>query len=185
VEQVTWYDAVEFCNKLSSADGLQQVYTISGRTPATGYPITSATVTADFTKSGYRLPTEAQWEYAARAGTMTTFYWGNASDDPTAEQYAWYSANSGNTTHGVGQKLPNAWGLYDMAGDVCQWCWDWYADNYPTVAQTDPTGPASGAYRVFRGACWIIPSRGLTSAFRSAVDPNYQYSGIGFRVVAP
>jgi len=186
VEQVTWFDAVEFCNELSSADGLQQVYTISDRTPTTGYPITAATVTADFTKSGYRLPTEAQWEYAARAGTTSTYYWGNAHDAPTMEQYAWYSANSGDTTHGVGQKLPNAWGLYDMAGDVCQWCWDWYDTTYPTVAQTDPTGPASGTARTAHGGCYGDTYQNLTIAFRGmGASPDLWSPGLGFRVVAP
>jgi len=184
VEQVTWYDAVEFCNGLSSADGLQQVYTISGRTPATGYSITAATVTADFTKSGYRLPTEAQWEYAARAGTTTTYYWGNASDDPTLKKYAWYAANSGSATHSVGQKLPNAWGLYDMVGNVWQWCWDWY-DTYPTEPQTDPTGPSSGTSRILRGGCWGNSSSRLRSANRGGNDPYNVDSGVGFRVVAP
>ena len=186
VEQVTWYDAVEFCNKLSSSAGLTPVYTITGRTPATGYPITSATVTADFTQNGYRLPTEAQWEYACRAGTTTTFFWGNTSGDPdaTTESYAWYASNSNNTTHGVGQKLPNPWGLYDIVGDVWQWCWDWFG-TYPTGPQTNPIGPSSGTDRVIRGGSWYNSSGGLASAYRYYDDPNYEYNTIGFRVAAP
>ena len=186
VEGVTWYDAVEFCNKLSTANGLSPVYTITGRTPATGYPIMSATVTADFTQSGYRLPTEAQWEYACRAGTTTTYFWGNTSGDPdtTTESYAWYLSNSSNTTHGVGQKLPNPWGLYDIVGDVSQWCWDWYG-TYPSTAQTNPTGPSSGTYRVLRGGDFESYSDNLASAHRSDNDPDFEYGAVGFRVCAP
>jgi len=186
VEEVTWYDAVEFCNKLSTAGGLTPVYTITGRTPATGYPIVSATVSATWTNNGYRLPTEAQWEYACRAGTATTYFWGNTSGDPdaTTETYAWYASNSNNTTHGVGQKLPNPWGLYDIVGDVCQWCWDWYG-SYSSGAQTDPTGPSSGTYRVTRGGCWGGSSNILASAFRSYLIPCGGNFGIGFRVCAP
>ena len=184
VEMVTWYDAVEFCNKQSTKDGLTPVYTISGRTPASGYPITSATVSATVGNTGYRLPTEAQWEYAARAGTTTSNYWGNAADDATVSQYAWYTYNSGSKTHAVGQKLPNSFGLYDMAGNVMQWCWDWYG-TYPSGAQTDPTGLSSGTYRVNRGGSWSYSSDILTSASRGSGLPNYQYISIGFRVCAP
>ena len=183
VEMVTWFDAVEFCNKLSTADGLAPVYSITGRTPASGYPITSATVSATWTNSGYRLPTEAQWEYAARAGTTTTYYWGNDSSDATVGQYAWYSTNAGKT-HAVGQKLPNAWGLYDMAGNVWQWVWDW-SGIYPSGAQTDPTGPSSGQYRVNRGGSWFNSSDFLGTAYRNFSYPYNQYYTVGFRVVAP
>ena len=185
VEQVTWYDALEFCNKLSAADGLVSVYTITGRTPASGYPITSATVSATWANSGFRLPTEAQWEYAARAGTTTTYYWGNDSSDATVGQYAWYSTNSSSKTHAVGQKLPNTWGLYDMAGNVWQWCWDW-SGSYPSGAQTDPIGPSSGLKRMHRGGSLSDSSNILPTAYRLSISyPNYQDFSIGFRVVAP
>ena len=185
VERVSWHDAVEFCNRLSAKDGLSPVYTISGRTPNFGYPITRATVNADFTASGYRLPTEAQWEYAARAGTTTTtYYWGNASDDATVGQYAWFVDNSGGTTHAVGQKLPNAFGLYDMAGNIWQWCWDWYG-TYPSGSQTDPTGASSGTNRVIRGGSWRDLLYKLSPSYRLGYMPYYQDGNIGFRVVAP
>lgn len=186
VESVTWYDAVEFCNKLSISTGLTPVYSITVRTPATGYPITSATVTADLTQNGYRLPTEAQWEYACRAGTTTTYFWGDTSGDPdvTTETYAWYFSNSNGTTHGVGQKLPNPWGLYDIVGDVYQWCWDLYGP-YPSGPQTNPTGPGSGPGPDFRGGAWGWPSSSLASDYRYAMPNPYHENGIGIRVVAP
>jgi formylglycine-generating enzyme required for sulfatase activity len=186
VELVSWFDAVEYCNKLSTAEGLTPVYTISGRSPGTGYPITSATVSATWTNNGYRLPTEAEWEYAARAGSTTAYYWGDASDDATVALYAWFSSNSNNKTHAVGQKLPNAFGLYDMVGNVFQWCWDLYG-NYPSSAQTDPKGAVSGTSRVSRGWSYYFPAFYLTL---TADNRNYASPGgplnmhVGFRVVA-
>jgi uncharacterized repeat protein (TIGR02543 family) len=180
VEMVTWYDAVEFCNKLSQLEGLTPVYTISGRTPATGYPITGATVTANLSTNGFRLPTEAQWEYACRAGTTTAF--NNGAD--VNEDTVWYNENSGNMTHEVGNKLKNAWGLYDMHGNVWEWCWDWFG-NYTSGAQTNPTGASSGVTRVNRGGSWYSSAQGIRSACRNADLPSSQYGNLGFRVVRP
>jgi formylglycine-generating enzyme required for sulfatase activity len=178
VEYVTWYDTVEFCNKLSVLEGLQEVYTISGRTPASGYPITNATVTADFTKNGYRLPTEAQWEYACRAGTTTAYNTGDTISDNTG----WYTSNSGSKTHHVGLKPANAWGLEDMHGNVWEWCWDWYG-LYASGAQTNPTGASSGTERVVRGGSWSGSADNLRSASRGSDDPSDRYSRTGFRLV--
>jgi formylglycine-generating enzyme required for sulfatase activity len=164
VECVTWFDAVEFCNKLSGFEGLAPVYTITGRMPASGYPITNVAVTADFTKNGYHLPIEAQWEYACRAGTTTAWFHGDM--EPGLENCAWYDANSGDKTHEVGKKTANAFGLYDMHGNVWEWCWDRYGE-YPTGTETDPTGGAvSGANRVGRGGSWHNSAEGMRSAFR-------------------
>jgi formylglycine-generating enzyme required for sulfatase activity len=173
VEQVTWYDAVEFCNKLSQFEGLTPVYTIRGRTPSEGYPVTNATVTADLSKNGYRLPTEAQWEYACRAGTKTAYYTGASISYDTG----WYNANSGNTTHQVGKKLPNDWGLYDMHGNVWEWCGDQFSDYL--------TGATLGDTRVNRGGSWYSSPESLRSACRNADLPSTQFANLGFRVVRP
>ncbi|NLA39788.1 MAG: SUMF1/EgtB/PvdO family nonheme iron enzyme, partial [Methanomicrobiales archaeon] len=128
---VTWYNAVEFCNKLSEKAGLQKVYTISG-----------TSVRADFTKSGYRLPTEAEWEYAARSGGREDRKWSGTNTEGELGNYAWYDSNSGNKTHPVGTKKANDLGIYDMSGNVYEWCWDWKG-NYSSFSQTNPTGPST------------------------------------------
>jgi len=180
VERVTWFDAIEFCNKLSEQEGLTPVYTITNRNPTTGYPITDATVTAIWSNNGYRLPTEAQWEYACRAGTMTDWYF--SDEESKLDSYAWYDNNSSNRTHQVGVKLPNAWGLYDMHGNVWEWCWDWYGD-YPAGAQSDPMGASSGTDRVLRGGSWSSSAGGTRSASRGCMNPAYELIDVGFRVV--
>jgi len=182
VEYVTWYDAVEFCNKLSETEELTPVYTITGRTPEVGYPITSATVTVNWEADGYRLPTEAQWEYACRAGSTTNWYFGN--NESELGNYAWYSANSNSRTHEVGKKLPNAFGLYDMHGNVWEWCWDWYGD-YPTTDQVDYKGAVSGSGRVVRGGCWYDSAGYTLSSLRYYNNPFVRNSSFGFRVVRP
>jgi formylglycine-generating enzyme required for sulfatase activity len=161
VEQVSWYDATNYCAKLTAAERA------AGRLPA-GYV--------------YRLPTEAEWEYACRATTATRFSWG---DDPGYSQlgkYAWYSSNSGNTTHAVGLKQPNPWGLYDMAGNVFEWCLDWYG-TYPGGSVTDPKGPDSGSNRVIRGGSWNLDGRYCRSANRYSYTPDSRPYDIGFRAV--
>ena len=184
VECVTWYDAIEFCNKLSELEGLTPAYTITGRNPASGYPITNAAVTANWNNNGYRLPTEAQWEYAASAGTTTIWHFGDASYQ--LSYYAWYSAYSTNKlTHEVGKKLPNAWGLYDMYGNVMEWCWDLYG-GYPSTNQTDYTGPNSGGNRIVRGGNWDSSMEIARSAARGQGAPDYRGSdSCGLRVVRP
>jgi formylglycine-generating enzyme required for sulfatase activity len=182
VECVTWYDAVEFCNKLSVKEGLTPVYTITEREPATGYPIIDADVTADWSANGYRLPTEAQWEYACRAGTTTAYNTGATITNNTG----WYANNSGDRTHKVGEKPANKWGLYDMHGNVYEWCWDWYsATYYSSSPAQNPTGPVSGGNRVDRGGSFVSSGQYLRSAYRDYFDPSDLSGDIGFRIVRP
>jgi len=189
VQQVSWYDSLVFCNKLSILEGKTPVYTISGSTDPnswgavpTAINTTWDSVTQNLSANGYRLPTEAEWEYAYRAGTTTTYHWGTASDDTTVSQYAWSIGNALNTTHPGGNKLPNAFGLYDMSGNVWEWCWDWIG-VYPSGAQTDPTGAATGAYRIIRGGGWSSPVNNLSATIRNYIYPNDKFNIIGFRVV--
>lgn len=169
VEQVSWYDAVNFCNKLSEMEGLQKVYTING-----------TDVRADFSRNGYRLPTEAEWEYAARGGASSKNYKYAGSND--VGQVAWYGDNSGRMTHAVGTKAPNGLGLYDMSGNVFEWCWDWYG-RYRSNQQTDPAGSSSGTSRVRRGGCWYNEAVILRVASRGDSTLSSRYSNLGFRVV--
>ncbi len=128
-----------------------------------------------------RLPTEAEWEYACRAGAATRFNTGDGDDD--LARAAWYKATSGGTTHPVGQKTPNAWGLHDMRGNVWEWCQDWYGP-YPAGSVTNPAGPPSGPGRVMRGASWTSSFQGyLHSACRGNSDPSFSLDTYGFRVV--
>jgi TonB family protein len=150
---VSWNDAKAFCAWVNKTQ------TEAGRLPA-GYE--------------YTLPTEAQWEYACRAGT-TEAYAGNL------DSMGWYGQNSGNTTHPVGQKQPNAWGLYDMHGNVCEWCADWYGD-YPGGNVTDPPGPSSGSFRVSRGGGWDEGAADCRSAYRGRGGPGVRIVFRGFRL---
>jgi formylglycine-generating enzyme required for sulfatase activity len=173
VENVSWYDAVKYCNTLSLLSGLTVVYDTS-------------TWTADFSKTGYRVPTEAQWEYTCRAGSSTEFWWGGDTNGMGAR--AWSNYNSGNTTHPVATKLANVYGLYDMVGDVWEWCNDWYGD-YSADSATDPTGAASGTHRVLHGGSWSNEIIDYSGAFRSAARnptvPDTWVDYNGFRIALP
>ena len=194
VYYVSWHNAIVFCNKLSIEEGLNPAYSINNSTdPDTwgSVPIETNTtwnaVVIVAGSNGYRLPTEAQWEYACRAKTTTAFNTGATMSDSTG----WYTDNSNGSTHEVGKKPANAWGLYDMHGNVWEWCWDKYNgySGYPTDAtvQTDPTGEASGDYRLIRGGAWNIynASLSLRSAARYSNFPIDRRSDIGFRLVRP
>jgi len=189
VERVTWFDAVEFCNMLSLLAGLEPAYAMGDIIRHADGPIAAAVVEADWAANGYRLPTEAEWEYACRAGTITAFHCG--TDIYTvAGDYAdiagilgWFSGNSGSKAYQSGLKEPNAWGLYDMHGNVWEWVWDRFA-NY-TGDVTDPTGPATGTYRVKRGGSWGSSAGLLRSAYRDGHTPSDRSNRFGFRVVRP
>ncbi|MDR0502388.1 MAG: InlB B-repeat-containing protein [Treponema sp.] len=196
VEMVNWYDAIVFCNKLSMIEGLTAAYRINGSTDTADWgtvPNMEADATWDAVQvvagsTGYRLPTEAQWEYACRAGTTTTWSFGDNESDLT--NYAWYGDNSNYMTHEVGKKLPNAWGLYDMYGNVYEWCWDRSGD-YPTTAQTDPTGASYslGRYhRMRRGGDFYSRANIAVSAWRNSFQPELSsdiFGSHGFRLVRP
>ena len=153
VERVSWLDAMAWCKKLTARERA------AGRLPA-GY--------------AYTLPTEAQWEYACRAGTT-----GDYAGNPDA--MAWHDQNSGETTHPVGLKEPNAWGFHDMSGNVLEWCLDWYGD-YPRGAETDPTGPDSGHFRMARGGSWRMKIAVGRSAARAGGSPARRDYTLGFRL---
>jgi formylglycine-generating enzyme required for sulfatase activity len=161
VDQVSWQDATNYCALLTQREAR------AGRIPA---------------GSHYRLPTEAEWEYAARAGTSTRFFYGDDLVYTDLANHAWYGDNSDGQTQPVGQKPPNAWGLYDVAGNVWQWCQDWYGP-YAGGNETDPPGAPTGAYRVLRGGSWARNQVFCRSACRIDDDPASNYYEYGFRIV--
>ena len=193
VQMTNWYHALVFCNRLSLREGLTPVYAIDGGTdpdawgaaPTSGNATWDA-ATADWSAGGYRLPTEMEWMWAAMGATAGTSgylkpFAGSMGTNAIGD-YAWYVDNAASTTHPVGTKTANELGLYDMSGNVWEWCWDWYAP-YPDGAQTDYRGAAAGTERVNRGGSWDDPASKCPVAYRSGNGPYDRYNGSGFRVV--
>jgi len=167
VEMVSWNDATEYCAKLTEREW------VAGRIGSNW---------------GFRLPTEAEWEYACRGWTSTRYSYGDDENYTNLTRYAWYGDNSGVQTHPVGQKLPNPWGLYDMHGNVWEWCQDWWSENLPGGIAVDPRGPGTSSYRVLRGGCWsgwsgYFGAVGCRSAYRTLSYPHFRADSFGFRVV--
>jgi formylglycine-generating enzyme required for sulfatase activity len=180
VENVTWFDAVRYCNARSATAGLTPAYTIN-----------SETVRWNKTANGYRLPTEAEWEYACRAGTTTAFNSGAQMNDGDANfnnSYGYNTDASGRVigvyrqrTTPVNSFKANNWGLFDTHGNVWEWCWDYYGE-YGAAAQADPTGAAAGGYRVNRGGGWNDFPKHIRSAYRAATPPDNGSFNLGFRL---
>jgi formylglycine-generating enzyme required for sulfatase activity len=168
VEQVSWNDCQEFVKKLNEALGAR---TGAGAAPPSG--------SQQVAPLRFALPTEAQWEYACRAGTQTRYGFGDSDQD--LGNYAWFVANKDGKTHPVGGKKPNAWGLYDMHGNVLEWCQDW-SGSYSKGEASDPRGPDGGETRVCRGGSWGSPAGDCRSALRGRFSPDSRYSILGFRL---
>jgi formylglycine-generating enzyme required for sulfatase activity len=164
--EVTWYGSVAFCNYLSEMESWMPCYNLS-------------TWECDWNAGGYRLPTEAEWEYAAKGGGngQKTKYAGSDNID----EVAWYFGNSGYRSHEVGTKVGNELGIHDLSGNVWEWCWDW-SGSYSSGSVTDPRGPASGGYRVVRGGSWLRDARYCRVAYRYSYIPDSGDNALGFRL---
>lgn len=173
VEQISWIEAVEYANALSEKDRLQPAYRMM-----------KGTATCDFTKNGWRLPTEAEWEYAAMGGVKSKGY--EYAGSNSADAVGWYNDNSQSTTHPVGMKRANELGIYDMSGNVLEWCWDLYTEDYYKKSPVkDPRGPSASTLRVDRGGSWMDSSIVLRVAFRGANELPHRHGYLGFRLVRP
>ena len=174
VERLSWYAAIQYCNMRSLREGFNPCYD-------------RETLDCDFGADGYRLPTEAEWEYACRAGTTTRWSFGN--DPGGLGKHAWFKGNAARTTHPVKQKSPNPWGLYDMHGNLAEWCNDFFSEGYgPGSGGKDPRGPLSGEERVLRGGSWASSQGSCRSSARNKETPGFAdvcfgYEAYGFRCV--
>lgn len=166
---VSWYEAIDFCNRLSQLNKLDPCYSGSGED-----------LICDFTANGYRLPTEAEWEYAARGGQESRKY--NYAGSNSLDVVAWYNGNSALKAQEVGHKVPNELGLYDLSGNVYEWCWDRFS-KYSAEDQIDPSGSGTMDYRVFRGGSWSHGAEYSRNSFRLAYPPERRGNNLGFRMV--
>mgnify|MGYP000648623045 CR=1 FL=1 len=175
VEEVNWYEALSYCNALSEADGYESCYSLSGCSNSPGLDMECSNVEwVGLDCTGYRLPTEAEWEYAYRAGTTTRWYCGD--DQSCVDSIGWYGSN----IHAVAQKTPNVWGLYDMAGNVWERCHDSWQSSLGSTAVTDPMGSGTTS-RGLRGGAWGRTPYHMRAALRADNPPTYRYKNIGFR----
>jgi formylglycine-generating enzyme required for sulfatase activity len=184
VTYVSWRDVMVWCNAYSEKSGKVPVYTYGGnviRSSSDETACDAAVMTK--TNSGFRLPTEVEWEFAARGGNPSdTTNWGYTyAGSDTPGDVAWYSGNSGSTTHPVGGKAPNSLGLYDMSGNVVEWCWDYYG----SISSSTPVDGGSGSYRLVRGGSWGSSAGYVEVSYRNSYTPSITGSSLGFRVVCP
>jgi formylglycine-generating enzyme required for sulfatase activity len=169
VTLVSWFDAARFCNDLSAMEGFKPVYFMGIQG-----------IGADLSRDGYRLPTEAEWEFASRGGIYSRGFRYSGSD--FLDEVAWYAGNSSGAPGPRGMKYPNELGLYDMTGSVWEWCHDWYG-SYPSSTQENPSGPVSGEYRIMRGGSWNSDADSCRLTNRGGGDPDSRYDVFGFRVL--
>ena len=184
VENVSWYDAIEYCNALSRKEGLTPCYTIDKdhKDPDNTSIYEDSIkwiVTWNKSANGYRLPTENEWEWAAKGGKQSKGYTYSGSNN--IDDVAWHFDNSKNATHKIKTKKTNELGIYDMSGNVMEWCWDWYGSDRPDTK--DYAGASMGDCRVYRGGSWLSSAEGCSVSDRECREPNNWYDYMGFRVV--